>query len=124
MEDGQHDFQSRFVLLFMHPGRNASSVILYSDGIVFIDGHFDIRTEPCQGFIDTVVHYLINQVMQTSLPYVSDIHGRPFPHGFKTFQNLDTAGGILLFRTILHFVFTHFSEQINFSPDPAVRPCI
>ena len=49
----------------------------------------------------------IDKMMQTALPYVPDIHRRPFPHSLKSFQHLDTVRGILLFRSCSLFVLSH-----------------
>ena len=110
MEDGQNDFESRAVLLLVHSGRDASSVIFYSDGIIFIDSHFDVRTVARERLIDTVVNHLIYKMVQTSFTNISDIHRRPLPYGLKAFKNLNTVRGVLLRRSVIDYFFTHISN--------------
>ena len=74
MKHRQHDLESRPVLLRVHSGRNSSSVVLDSDGVILIDGNFDMITVSGHSLVDTVVNYLIYKMMKTSDPDVSDIH--------------------------------------------------
>ena len=74
MEDCQYDLEGRPVLLRMHSGRNASSVILDSDGVILINGNFDMITVSGHSLVDTVVNYLIYKMMKTSDTDVSNIH--------------------------------------------------
>ena len=108
MEDGKDHLQCGAMLLGMHARGDASSVILYTYGIVFFDGDVDPVAETCHGFVDTVVDHFVHQVMKASLRNVSDIHRRPFPHCLKPFQDLDAVSGILLFRHSCLFVLYHY----------------
>ena len=74
MEDCQHDLEGRPVLLRVHSGRNSSSVVLNSDGVILINGNFDMITVSGHSLVDTVVNYLIYKMMKTSDTDVSNIH--------------------------------------------------
>ena len=107
VQHGEHHFQGAPVLFLMHAGGDASAVVLHADGVVREDLHVHIRAEAGHGFVYTVVHHLIHQVMQASFAYIADVHGGTFPYSLKAFQNLDTTGRILLFRLTGLFVFYH-----------------
>ena len=95
MKYGHDDFQCGLVLFFMHVYRNTAAVVLYGDGVVFIDSDFYVRTIAGKCFVDGVIHGFINQVVQTFLADVSDIHRRTFAYGFQSFQHLNAAGRII-----------------------------
>ena len=65
-----------------------------------------MRTISGEGLVDTVVHYLVHKMVKSPLPDIAYIHGRPFPHGFKPFQDLYTIGGILILFVIGIFAHT------------------
>ena len=95
------------MLLRMHSGGNASPVVQNPYGIVRKDRDLDFITESSHRLVYTVIDYLIDKVVESPLPDISDVHRRSFPHSLKAFENLDTAGGILLFRLFHLFVFNH-----------------
>ncbi|MNW64293.1 hypothetical protein D3C74_425670 [compost metagenome] len=73
----------------MFTDRNPTSVIDNSDTVVFMDSNLDMVTVTCERFIDTVVHYFPDQMMQTFGTGGTDIHPRTFPYGFQSFKNLN-----------------------------------
>src|SRR5574344_1249322 len=113
MKDSQYDLKGRTALLVIDASRNASAIILNPDGIILVYGHLDIIAEATHCLIDTVVHNLVDQMMKTSLPYISNVHRRSFPHGLKAFQYLNTIRGILLFRLFHLFVIYHILSLYN-----------
>ena len=102
------------MLFFVHAGRDTAAVVPDADGIVFQDRHLDIGAVAGHRFVDTVVDDLIDQMVQTALTDVADIHRRTLADGLKAFQNLDTVGGILFFRFFHLFVFNHICMLISF----------
>ena len=107
MEDGHHYLQCGTMLLRMHSGRDASSVVGDLDGIVGEDGHTDLGAIAGHRLIDTIVNNLINKMMESPLADVTDVHRRSFPHRLKPFQHLDATCGILFFRLLHLFVLNH-----------------
>ena len=95
MKYGHYDFQCGLVLFFMHVYRNTAAVVLYGDGVVFIDSDSCVSTIAGKCFVDGVIHGFINQVVQTFLADVSDIHRRTFAYGFQSSQHLNAAGRII-----------------------------
>ena len=110
-------------LLFVHARRDAAAVIFDGDGIVFVDGNQDVVAETGEGFVDGVVHDFIDEVMETTVADVADVHGRAFADGFESFEDLDTFGRILGL-CLIHFFLSHFSSNNNpqiYTKNPSVR---
>ena len=103
MEHGQHHFERRFALLFVVVGRDAAAVVAYGDGIIFVDRHVDVGTVAGQRLVDRVVDYLIDQMVQTLLTNVADIHGGALAHRFEALKDLNIRRGIFFF--LLFYVF-------------------
>ena len=74
MEHREHHLKGGTVFLLMHSGRDTAAVVLHGYGIVFIDADFDVSAISRKGLVYTVVNHLIYKMVQTSLPYVADIH--------------------------------------------------
>lgn len=117
VQHGHNDFQSGFLFLLVPVYRNTATVVLYGDGVVFIDGDFDVVAIAGHGFVDGVVHHFVHQMVQTVLADVSDIHGGTFPHGFQSFQNLNVACGIVALADYLFFfshnIFSYCNNRAN-----------
>ena len=121
MKDCQHDLESRTVFLLMHSCRNTTTVILYRDGVILIDKHFNVRTVACESLINTIVHNLIYKMVETSFADITDIHRRSLSHRLKAFQNLDTICGVLLRRGVVHYFFTHYIFLLFFGFNIPIR---
>lgn len=106
MEHGHDDFQGRFLFLGVEVHGDTAAVILYGNGVVFVDGYFDVVAVAGHGFVDGVVHHFVYQVVQTVFADVADVHGGAFSHRFQSFQHLDVAGRIVVF-TVYFFFFCH-----------------
>ena len=61
--------------------RNTTSVILYCDGVVLVDGNLDVVAITGERFVDGVVYNFVNQVMESLDTNVADIHGRTLTYG-------------------------------------------
>jgi hypothetical protein len=80
---------------------NAAAVIIDRHRSVGIklDGH--CGGVPGQGFVDGVVHHLIDHVMQArAVIGIADIHARALAHRIKALEDLD-GGGIIIVSSIL-----------------------
>ena len=87
----QNDFESRFALFLVHIGGDTSTVIFDCDRVVLVDGYLDIGAIARQSLVDRVVDNLIDQVVQTLLAHITNIHCGSFANCFKTFQHLNTG---------------------------------
>src|SRR5579864_4122122 len=81
---GHDDFRRRHAFLGVHVHRNAAAVVDYTKRIVFADGDIDFGAESGQRLVDSVVHDLVDQVVQTHFAGGSDVHRRAEAHGLQT----------------------------------------
>ena len=102
VQHGHDDFQGRFLFLLMEVDGDASAVVLDGDGVVGVDGYFDVVAIACHGFVDGVVHHFVDQVVQAVFTDVADIHGGTFAHGLQAFEHLDVAGRVVV---LAHYLF-------------------
>ena len=97
----------------MHVHGDTAAVVLNGDAIVFVDCNFNMRAITSQGFVDRVVHRLVNEVVQTFLADVADVHGRALAYGFQTFQHLNVGGAVIgvvcryLFHCVLFLIYRY-----------------
>ena len=89
MQFGEHDLRRRNSFLSVNIDRNAAAVIDHSHRIVDVDGDFDFGAIARQRFVDGIIDYFVDQVVQTRFTRRTDVHGRPFSDCFKAFQHLD-----------------------------------
>ena len=90
------------LLVFIH--WDTTSIVLYGDRLVFVDGDFDMSAIASHCLVDRVVHGLVHQVVQTLFTDVTNIHGRTLAHGLQSLKHLNIARGIV---TFLVYVFCH-----------------
>lgn len=76
-----------------------------------MDGHFNMAGITGQRFVDRVVDDFINQVVQTALARIADIHGRTDADGFKALQHRDLACAVFGCGTCyVNGIFTHVAR--------------
>ncbi len=95
VELGHHDF-GRGPLLFLHHVHgnaaavvdgNAAAVVDYRDRVINVYVHFHRVAVPGQSFVNRIVDYFIDQMMQSYLARGPDIHRRPLAHGIAPFEH-------------------------------------
>ncbi len=123
----QHDFERRLALLLVEVRRDTPAVVLDGDRVVLVDRHVYIGAVSGQRLVDRVVHDLVDEVVETLLADVADIHGRAFAHRFEALEDLDVRRGIRLFLFLNVFLFGTHRCRLNivqiygFFPDCATR---
>ena len=62
MQRGHHDLRGgNFFAVNVHiVDRNAAAVVDYSDGVIEVNGDFDLVGVPGQRFVDRVIHHFIH----------------------------------------------------------------
>ena len=78
-----------------HVHRNAATVIDHRDRVVDVNRDVNLLRIAGQRFVDGVVYYFVNQVMQAHLAGRADVHRRTQPHGLQPFENLDVFAGVI-----------------------------
>ena len=106
MEYSQHDLQCRFTFLLVVIDRNASPIIRHADRIILTDHDIDILAEAGQCFVDGVVYHLVNQMVESLLARVADVHGWAFTDGLQPLEHLDVLGRVFL-ACCFYFFVTH-----------------
>ena len=84
---GQDDFGRGFSFLLDFVNRNAAPVVDHGDRVVEVNSYFDCVTVSGQRFVDGVVDYFIDQVMQPHIAGGADVHRRSFANRFATFKD-------------------------------------
>ena len=105
MENGEHDFDGRFLLRFVHVHRNAATVINDSNRIANMDDDVNVFAVPGQCFVNGVIHDLVHEMVQPALAGIANVHRRTFAHRLDAFQFLDLVGGIFLSTSYGFYVF-------------------
>ena len=85
MQNGMNYLYCRYAQLRMFVYRHTSSVIFYSDGIIFVYRYMDRAAKSSKSFVDTVVYHFIHQMVKTPGTCTSDVHTGSFSYSFKTF---------------------------------------
>ncbi len=75
--------------------RNAASVVDHGDGIVKVNGDFDLVGVSGERFVNGVVNDFVNEMMQTHFSGRADVHGGTFADGFHAAEDLDGVGGVV-----------------------------
>ncbi len=101
MELGHDDLGRRHAFFLVDVDGDAAAVVAHGDRAVAVERDVDQVAIAGQGFVDGVVHHLIDHVMQAgAVVGVADIHARPLAHGIEPAQDLDRFGVVLSFRRI------------------------
>jgi len=119
MQYGHHYFQCAAAFLFHNTCRNASPVIRFGDGIIFINGNGNIFAISGQRFINRIIHYFVHEVVKAFSTNIANVHCRAFPYSFKAFENamsLDIAMGGST-NTVLHILAAAYEGGIDFDLD-------
>jgi hypothetical protein len=78
----------------MHTGGDTAAIILYGNGIVFINRNADVFAITGKGFVNGIINYFIHEMMQSFFADIANVHGGAFTNRFQSFQHLNT------FRTV------------------------
>ena len=78
MQYGHYDFQCGFLFFLVIIHRDTTSVVLHADGIVFVDGDFDVIAIAGECFVNGVVHHLVDQMVKSFVTNVANIHRGAF----------------------------------------------
>ena len=94
MQYGHDHFKCAALFFVVHSCWNTPSIVLYGNGVVFVNIYDDVVAMACQGFINRVVNYLIYKVVKTFYANITNIHGRSFSDRLQTFQHLNAVCAI------------------------------
>jgi hypothetical protein len=81
VELGHHDFHSRTILFLVEIDGNTPAVISDCDAVIHMNDHINLGAVSLQGFVNAVIHQLMNQMVKALGSGISNIHRRPFADG-------------------------------------------
>ncbi len=96
VQHGQDDFRRGALLRLVHIHGDAAAVVHHGDGVVRVHGNVDFIREAGQRFVDRVVHYFPDEMMQAHLSGRTDVHRGAQPHGFEPAENFDRFRVVLV----------------------------
>ena len=79
----KNNLQGAPLLLLVHSGWDASTIVLYGYGIICIYKYLYICTITSKSLIYGVIYNFIHKMVQTSLSNISYVHGRTFAYGLQ-----------------------------------------
>jgi len=96
MKSGHDHLCSGTFLGWVFADRDAATIVNDSDAAILVNDNDDFLAEATYGFIDRVIHDLVDEVMQTIETGRPNVHSRAFSNRIKAFENLDST------RVIVH----------------------
>ena len=78
----------------MDVGGNPTPVVGDTRGPILVKDNRDLVAMASEGFIDGIVHHLVNEVVEAPRPRGADIHSRPLTNRLQAFQHLDLFGAV------------------------------
>ena len=117
MQDSHDDFQGRLVHLLVLVNGNTASVVLYGDGVVFVDGYFNMGAVARHSFVDRVVDSFVDEVVQSFFANVANVHSRALAHCFQTLEHLNIARGIITYFVLFfcHCLIVGLNRMQNYT---------
>src|SRR5205085_7604478 len=80
----------------MNIDRNTTAVVANRNAAIDMNLYVDLVAISGQMFVDRIVENFEHQVVQTSLVRIADVHPRPFPDCFQTFELVDLSRVVFL----------------------------
>ena len=93
---GHNHLERTLVQLLMFVYWDTTSVVLNGNGVVVVYGYFDMAAIACHSLVDRVVYCLVDEVVKSFFAYVANIHRRAFAHCFKSFEDLNITGRVVV----------------------------
>ncbi len=78
-----------------HVDGNAAAIVDDGDGVIDVDDDVDFFGVAGERFVDGVVDYFVDKMVQPHLAGGADVHGRPKANSLKAFEDLDVFAGVL-----------------------------
>jgi hypothetical protein len=76
------------------PHGDARAVVEHRHRVVGVDGDLDLVAAPRHRLVDGVVDHLEDEVVESALPHVADVHVRPLADGLEPLEDLDGLGAV------------------------------
>ena len=93
---GHNHLERTLVQLLVFVYWDTTSVVLNGNGVVVVDGYFDMAAIACHSLVNRVVYCLVDEVVKSFFAYVANIHRRAFAHCLKSFEDLNITGRVVV----------------------------
>src|SRR5439155_15862111 len=92
---GHDHFGRGNAFAFVDVGGDAAAVVGDGGAAVGVEDHLDARRIAGEGFVDGVVHHLVDHVVQArAVVGVADVHAGALAHGVEALQDLDRFSAV------------------------------
>ena len=85
VENGHNNLKGALVKFFVHVNRDTTTIILNGNGVVLVDCNLNVLTVASHCFVDRVIDGLVNQVMESLLTNVTNVHSRTLAYCLQAF---------------------------------------
>ncbi len=89
VQDGEHHLHRGDLLLGVLVHGDAAAVVDARDGVVLVNVHLDLVAVPGQGFVHSVVHHLVDQVVKTAGAGRADVHAGTLANSLQALEHLN-----------------------------------
>src|ERR1700757_1622381 len=119
VENGENNFGGGALFGGMHVHGNATAIVHNGDRIIGMDGDIDFVGETRHGFVDRVVDYFPDKMVQSHFPSGADVHGGTQTDGFEPAKDLNGFGVVLVTALARHCLFVAHFISLALNP-----PCV
>jgi hypothetical protein len=89
VKDRHDDLYRRLLFLLVDVDRDTATVVDDAHAAILANGDADVVAIAGERFIDRVVDYLVDEVVETARPGGTDVHTGALAHCLKTLKDLD-----------------------------------
>jgi hypothetical protein len=100
VEGGEYDFGGRAFFGGVNVDRNSAAVVGDGDTAVLMDRDRDLFAESAHGFVDGIVHRLVDEVVEPIGTGGPNVHRRAFSDWIEALEDLDRTRVVAQGRTI------------------------
>ncbi|GIW42317.1 MAG: hypothetical protein KatS3mg076_2894 [Candidatus Binatia bacterium] len=92
----EHHLRRRHPFLGVRVHRDAAPVVLHAHASVEVKGDPDPVTCPGERLVDGVVHHFENEMVETPLGSVADVHAGPLSNGLEPLEDTDVGSVVVV----------------------------
>ena len=100
---GHDDLRRRDALFFVDADRDAAAIVDHGDRVIVVNGDGDFGGIPAEGFVDGVIDYFVDQVVQAHFARGADVHGGAQSHRLQAFEHFDASRIVNISPAGIHF---------------------
>ena len=86
----------RLAFCFVYLRWDSSTVVFFCDAVVDVESDFYVSAVSGQCFVYRIINYLKDEMVESSLCGIADIHSRTFAYRFESFKDFNLACSVIL----------------------------